>query len=162
MTDECEHLLTREEKWDFRFLEMASFVASWSKDPSTKCGAVIVRPDMTICSVGYNGFPRQISDAQALLEDREQKYARVIHAEMNAILHARERLDGYTIYIVGGAILPSCERCAAHIIQSGIKIVVTPLPDEEDPGYIRWRDNVELAKIMYLEAGVELRQRLYE
>ena len=28
-------------KWSHRFLDMAALVASWSKDPSTKCGAVI-------------------------------------------------------------------------------------------------------------------------
>jgi hypothetical protein len=31
-----------EHKWDLRFLELAELVASWSKDPSTKVGAVIV------------------------------------------------------------------------------------------------------------------------
>jgi deoxycytidylate deaminase len=34
----------------------------WSKDPSTKVGAVIVRPDLTVASIGYNGFPRGMSD----------------------------------------------------------------------------------------------------
>ena len=29
-------------KWHMRFLEMAELVGSWSKDPSTKVGAVIV------------------------------------------------------------------------------------------------------------------------
>ena len=29
-------------KWDKRFLELAKLVGSWSKDPSTQVGAVIV------------------------------------------------------------------------------------------------------------------------
>lgn len=35
------------DKWDQRFLELAKVVSTWSKDPSTKTGAVIVRPDKT-------------------------------------------------------------------------------------------------------------------
>jgi len=46
--------------WHDRFFAMADLVGSWSKDPSTKVGAVIIRPDRTIASVGYNGFPRGV------------------------------------------------------------------------------------------------------
>lgn len=45
-------------KWDERFIELARLVATWSKDPSTKVGAVIVRPYRTVASVGFNGFAR--------------------------------------------------------------------------------------------------------
>ena len=34
------------EKWDDRFLELSGLIGSWSKDPSTKVGAVIVRPSV--------------------------------------------------------------------------------------------------------------------
>ena len=79
-------------KWDGRFVELASHIAKWSKDPSTKCGAVIVRSDKTIASVGYNGFPRGLDDSGKLYDNRSVKYDRVIHAEMNAILNASESL----------------------------------------------------------------------
>jgi len=36
-----------QEKWDKRFLDLAEFVALWSKDPSTKCGSVIVDDNKT-------------------------------------------------------------------------------------------------------------------
>ena len=49
-------------KWDNRFLVLAKLIGSWSKDPSTKVGAVIVDQDNKIVSVGYNGFPKNISD----------------------------------------------------------------------------------------------------
>ena len=42
------------EKWNVRFLDLARFIAAWSKDPSTKVGAVLVRPDRTIAAVGFN------------------------------------------------------------------------------------------------------------
>ena len=49
---------------------MAQLVASWSRDPSTQCGAVIVRPDKTVAAVGFNGFPRGADDSPALYPDR--------------------------------------------------------------------------------------------
>ena len=50
------------EKWDRRFIELASHIAQWSKDPSTKVGCVIVGEDREIRSTGFNGFPRGIDD----------------------------------------------------------------------------------------------------
>ena len=32
------------DKWDQRFMDLANFVAAWSKDPSTQVGAVIANP----------------------------------------------------------------------------------------------------------------------
>ena len=40
------------DKWHNRFMEMAKLVASWSKDPSTKVGAIVVGPDREIRSTG--------------------------------------------------------------------------------------------------------------
>ena len=66
--------------WHQRFLALAAHVGSWSKDPSTKVGAVIVRNDRTIVSVGYNGFPRHCDDDPELYADRTKKYPRTVHA----------------------------------------------------------------------------------
>src|ERR1700747_1484433 len=110
--------------WDDRYLKMASLVASFSKDPSTGWGAVIVPPDKTVCSVGFNGFPAGCDDASELYANRELKYARVIHAEVHAVLHAREPLDGYTMYTWPPGYGPSCDRCTTVVIQAGIKTIV--------------------------------------
>ena len=48
--------------WDNRFLDMAKLVSTWSKDPSTRVGAVIVDPSNRLVSVGYNGFPKGVTD----------------------------------------------------------------------------------------------------
>ena len=82
------------------------------------------------------------------------KYARVVHAELNAILHAREPLTGYTMYTWPPGFGPSCDRCSAHIIQSGITRVVHKL-DESDFAS-RWKEAVERGLTMYREAGVEI------
>ena len=49
-------------KWHYRFMERAKLVATWSKDTSTKTGAVIVGPDKEIRATGYNGFVRGVDD----------------------------------------------------------------------------------------------------
>jgi dCMP deaminase len=138
-------------KWDERFLRLAAFVAQWSKDPSTKTGAVIVRPNRTVASLGYNGFPRNVYDSPALLADRDEKLARIIHAEMNAVLNAAEPVRGYTLY--NWPWMP-CGKCAAHMIQAGISRIVAPPPDEERKR--RWAQEFTVARGLLAEAGVDL------
>lgn len=138
-------------KWDRRFLELAKMIASWSKDPSTKTGAVIVRPDRTIASIGYNGFPPGCNDDQELYADREGKYEEIIHCEMNAILSAREPLHGYTLYTYP---FLTCNRCAAHVIKAGIKTVIAPVC----PNHLkeRWEPTFKKSRRYYSEAGVNV------
>ena len=146
-------------KWDVRFLALAEHVSQWSKDPSTKVGAVITRPDRTVASIGYNGFPRGCSDDELLYLDRDTKLSRIVHAEMNAILHAREPLHDHTLYVWPPGLGPTCDRCAAHVIQAGIRRVVGVLPEagEEDPTAQRWADACKTAHRLYEEAGVSVR-----
>ncbi|MDB5477752.1 MAG: hypothetical protein JWM96_247 [Alphaproteobacteria bacterium] len=133
--------------WHLRFLELAAHIAQWSRDPEKKVGAVIVRPDKTIASVGFNGFPRGVSDDDARYQDKELKRELMTHAEVNAILHAREPLSGYTLYVWP---LAPCVRCAATIIQSGITQVVT-IPLKPDSNWVK---TLELAENMFAEAGI--------
>lgn len=102
-------------KWDKRFLEMAKLVSEWSKDPSTKVGAVIADTKNRIVSVGFNGYPSGISDEG--LDNREDKYLKIVHAEINAILFANRYLINNRLYVY--PLLP-CARCMAVIIQTGI------------------------------------------
>ena len=141
--------------WDHFFLGLAEYISTASKDPSTKCGAVIVRPDRTIASTGFNGFPKGCDDSPELYADRDLKLARVVHAEQNALLHAREDLTGYTMYTWPPGYGPSCDRCTAHIIQAGIKKVVHRLDTSADFAS-RWKEAIERGLQMYEEAGVEV------
>ena len=136
-------------KWDERFLELAELVASWSKDPSTKVGAVIADDNRRIVSVGYNGFPQGISDDPADLANRSVKYERIIHAEMNAILFADRShfRGGLTLYTWP---FSPCSRCASYIVQAGINRVVTR--PNTDP---RWAESFALAHNTFNQAGVE-------
>lgn len=132
------------EDWHQRFLDLSSHIGNWSKDPSTKVGAVIVRPDRTIASVGYNGFPRSVKDTYTT---RDDKLLRTVHAEMNAILSAREPLHGYTLFV---SPLYPCSNCAAHIIQAGIKYVVARMGPPRD----EWAMSFEAASDMFKQAAV--------
>lgn len=141
------------EKWDKRFLALATHIAGWSKDPSTQVGCVVVGPDREIRSTGFNGFPRGIEDSIARLENRELKYPLICHAEENAIMHAARigiSLKGCTAYVTW----PPCSRCARSLIQAGVDEVVYP-SESEIPE--RWGDDFEIATSMMNEAGLAVR-----
>jgi dCMP deaminase len=139
---------TIDNKWDSRFIDLAYHVAQWSKDPSTKVGAVIVDNKRRIISTGYNGFPQKIIDSPERYNDREQKYEMIIHGEINAILFAQRDLSECTLYTV--PLLP-CSRCAAIVIQSGITRVCAPVYKGE-----RWKQSLKLSKNMFKEANIEV------
>ena len=128
-------------KWDLRFMILAAEISKWSKDPSTKAGAVIVRPDRTVASLGYNGFPKQMPDTAELYLDRNAKYSRIIHCEMNALIHSREQVAGHTLYTYPFA---CCDRCVVHMVQAGISRFVFPEPTVE--ALSRWSDAFEKTK----------------
>lgn len=133
--------------WDKRFLDLADHVGDWSKDPRTKVGAVIVDQKKRVVSLGYNGFPRGVSDRVERYMDRETKHLFVSHAERNALDNASTQLDGCTMY----AALKPCSECAKAIIQRGIKRVVTRRPDREDTGF-----NWDITDIMFREARIQI------
>ena len=85
-------------EWDLRFLELAKLVSTWSKDPSTKVGAVIIDDNRRVVSVGYNGFPKGVRDSEHRLGNREVKYNYMVHAERNAMLFANSIPKNSTIY----------------------------------------------------------------
>lgn len=133
--------------WHERFIELARHVATWSKDPSTQVGAIVVNDKRQICGTGYNGFPRGVDDFSERYADRPTKYSLVVHAEANAILSATTSLDGCTLY----ATHFPCAECAKLIIQSGITAVYVP----GGARIGRWAKGHETADLMFREAGVE-------
>jgi len=140
-------------KWDRRFLDLAAHIASWSKDPSTKVGCVVVGEDREIRSTGFNGFPRGISDDNDRLTDRAKKYPLICHAEENAIMHAA-RIGMTLKNCVAYVTWPPCSRCARSLIQAGVAEVIFPdgceIPE-------RWREDFDTSQGMLTEAGVAVR-----
>jgi len=124
-------------------------VASWSKDPSTKIGAIAVGKKGQLLAQGYNGFPRGVEDCPNKYKDRVLKYDYIVHAEENAIYNACTNgvsLEGASMYVTG---LPTCHRCAKAIIQVGIKRVFIRAKVPE-----RWIDSWALTQSLFREAGV--------
>lgn len=128
-------------------MSMAQLVATWSKDPSTKVGCVIVNDSRQVLTTGYNGFPRGVADDDRL-DDREQKYPIICHAEENAIVQA-----AYTGTCIRGghlyASLHPCARCARLIAQAGISFVYTY---EKVPE--RWMLDARKARELLSEAKI--------
>jgi dCMP deaminase len=135
--------------WDARFLDLAAKIAGWSKDPSTRCGAVIVDPQRRIVSTGYNGLSAGVDDDPAMLANRDTKLALTLHAEHNAILFAQRDLSGCTLYVWP---MPPCAHCAAQIAQVGIARVVSgrPTPEQGD----RWGESFRLAQWVFGQRGI--------
>lgn len=135
-----------EAKWGSRFLGLAEYIAQWSKDPSTKVGAVIA-DGKRIVSVGFNGLPQGLADKAERLADRDIKYEMTIHAEINAILFAERSVAGCTVYTWP---FGPCPRCAGVLIQSGVRKVVFPLGSASSSPYA----NTSRSEEMFREAGV--------
>jgi dCMP deaminase len=100
--------------------------------------------------MGYNGFPRGVSDAKEIYDNRDEKYRRIIHAETNAILFAHHDIEGCSIYLTH----QPCSQCAAKIIQSGIIRVIFPYSNDDFNR--RWQNDIASAYEMFAEAKVEI------
>lgn len=129
------------DKFDARYIEMASIWAKNSYCKRRQVGALIVK-DRMIISDGYNGTP---SGFENVCEDENgvtKPY--VLHAEANAITKVAKSGNssaGSTLYVTASP----CVECAKLIIQSGISRVV--YRDE-----YRLTDGVELLQ----RAGIEV------
>lgn len=147
-----------DEKWDRRFLELARHVASWSKDPSTKVGAVLVDEHRHIVATGYNGFPRGVMDTEERYADRDLKYRMVVHAEVNALAWAGELARGATLYVWPSFDAPPiCNECAKVAIQMGVVAVVGYTPTQDDSRHQRWLPSILTSRQMFEEAGIVCR-----
>lgn len=138
--------------WDARFLELATNIASWSKDRSTGTGAIIVDGEKDIVSIGYNGFPRRCNDDVDSRHERPAKYMYTEHAERNSIYNCARKgisTNGCTMYLMW---FP-CAACARAIIQSGISRLVCYRPDMDNT---KWGEDFIVAQELLEESSVEV------
>lgn len=144
---------TFDDKWNIRFMQQAQLVSTWSKDPSTKVGCIIVSPNRVVLSEGYNGFPQGIADTEERLYDRNLKYPRVVHAETNAIVNAGRngaKTDGGILFVTA----PPCPNCAKMIVQAGIREILYIDLDESKKNIPGWRDELGISFDMFNEVGI--------
>ena len=142
--------------WDTYFMGIAQLSSKRSKDPKTQVGACIVSPENKIVGIGYNGFPKGISDDVFPWKDQgdflETKYPYVVHAEANAILNASQNLKECKLFVT----LFPCNECTKLIIQSGIKELI--YVSNKDEG----KDFQIASRKMLEKAQVKLRQISWE
>ena len=142
-----------DKKWSVRLLKMAKDVASWSKDTSTKVGAVITTADGKPISWGFNGMPMGIDDDIPERHMRPEKYKWMCHAERNAMdLASRSDLSNCVMFVT----FAPCANCAQSIIQRGIRTVVIDADYTVDKVPPHWTDEMLTANQMMIEAGVNI------
>ena len=122
------------DKWDIRFMEIASAVSSWSScfQENRQVGAVIAK-NKRILTTGYNGASSGITSCKEKGEclrriknipsGTRHEVCYATHAEQNAIIQAARMgicIDGATLYCTH----QPCSICTKMIINSGIKRVV--------------------------------------
>jgi len=111
--------------WDEYAMSIAEVVAKKSKDPWHKVGAVILREDHSVASVGYNGFPQGQEEDWS---SREERSKFVIHAEQNALRYTSPG-EGK---ILVSTLLP-CRDCLKTIAAYKIKRVLYKEIYKSDP-----------------------------
>lgn len=111
------------ENWKVEDLFRASYEEAMnSPDPSTQNGAILLNEDYGIIGRGYNDFPYGV-DQKYWNGSKDDKYARVCHAEVSCILDA-SRLGNSTynsIMICGWA---ACSNCAKYLSYAGVKKLI--------------------------------------
>lgn len=139
------------DKWHHRFLELAETVSRWSKDPSTKVGAVLVNPkNKAVVSTGFNGFPSGHVDSADLYSNREYKYKHIIHAEVNALKLLDYTPAGFLLYTT----FHPCRNCVEEIATSGVTTVVCPQYDaQKRPD---WAERIAESKQLATSLGVTI------
>lgn len=145
--------MTFSPRWQKYYLDLAKQVATGSKDGSSKVGAILVRPDKTVSSIGFNGFPARIEDRLDLLTDpdlRQQKYVRIVHAEANCLNTTRDHdTTGFHLFVT----THPCAACSLRIASTGITHVYYA---ENLDFERRWADAMKDSRMLLEEAGIQL------
>ena len=119
--------MATQQQLDKVYMSCAENIATLSHAVRKKVGCVLVTPDNVMLS-SYNGTPSGWDNCCEDVHETEPfEYLvtknTVIHAELNAILHAARQgvsVKGSTIYVS----LAPCSVCSAMIAQASIKRVV--------------------------------------
>ena len=122
------------DKWDVRFMQMASVIAGWAScyKANRKIGCVIVK-NKRIMTTGYNGAPAGVKtcvergeclrEKLGIASGTKHEICYATHAEQNAIIQAAKlgvSIDGATLYCTH----QPCTICSKMIINAGIKKII--------------------------------------
>lgn len=144
---------TATSSWDEYFRGLLEPIASKSKDPSRKIGAIAVK-DEHIVMTGFNGFPRGVEDTDVDRYQKKYKNLFTLHAEANIVSLSARRgisLEGCTVYCN----LHPCYMCAKLLINAGVSSVKCPPLVLEPEGSELY--HFDVARDMMREAGIKLK-----
>lgn len=136
---------------------MACNLATYSRDPSSQTGAVIVSLAGEVIGTGYNDLSTGIDDIPENWQ-RPRKYKLVEHAERSALYQAA-RLGKQTL----GAVMVSpwigCTDCDRGIVAAGVQeIVRIPINFGTD----HWSEDIALGDDIMRAAGVKIIELPFE
>ncbi len=141
--------------WDELFMREVYLIASKSKDPRTKIGAVLVKDNHSILR-GYNGIVKGVQDLPERMI-RPEKYSWMSHAERNACFMGSKfgiSTQSSTLYTQG---MP-CVDCADAIINCGISKIILHKQWEDISTKITndrpWTQIYYKSKIKFTESSV--------
>ena len=132
------------------FVGVAEAFAVHSKNPKRRIGAIILRPDLTFVSAGWNDLARRVAHSAERYEQPLKDFY-CVHAELNAILNAARigvSTDRCHMLVTG---LAPCANCANAIVQAGIRQIWFPDPSNE---LTRWQESFSHSFNILEEGGV--------
>ena len=133
-----------------RLVEVALAVASMSKNPKRKVGAIIMTREGQVVATGFNDLSSGIPHNATTYGPNCKKYF-LAHAEENAIAQAAKmgHSTNNCVMLVTG--LQPCHTCARLIAQAGITTVYYPKADAADP---KWDTSFMFARTIFEAKGV--------
>ncbi len=137
---------------DSKYMGLAWIIASFSKDPSTQHGSIIVDENNIPLGSGYNGPPADIDDEHCFNWVRPEKYKYILHAEDNAMEHSHGKVEGSTIYVTG---LP-CSNCMIRIVRKKIYRVVYMDRDYDPQSMLATEEYVKESLKIAKDGGVRV------
>ena len=142
---------------DEKYMAMAMWAASFSKDPDTQVGAFIIDSSNRPLGWGYNGPPSSIRDEDINWE-RPYKYDYVEHAEENAIDFSRlgfQTLDGSILYVTARP----CKKCMLKIVKNKInKVVFFPYKSKDPKSSLNSHDSIQKVQEIAKKGNVDLQE----
>lgn len=129
--------------WAEHALNIAWAASLRSEDLHLKVGACVLRADMSVASVGYNGAPAGV---KLDWTDRAERRKYVLHSEVNALRYVT--VNDARGGLIAVTHLP-CAECLKHIVAHGITRVI--YDELTDPAFYDHDAIFALAEVMQVD-----------